>query len=645
MCGVCGVFQPRSQLRDLAPVLREMTATLRHRGPDHSGVWVAKGGEVGFGHTRLAIVDLSETGEQPMSSGDGRWTITYNGELYNCDYLRRSLHSVRWRGCSDTEVLVEHVARHGVPETLKRAKGMFAFACWDTRESELWLARDRFGEKPLYYGLCRDSLIFASELKALKAFPGFAPDINRNALCEYFRWTNVPSPMTIYEGVQKLPPAHFVRIGEVGTIPKPCPYWSAIDTASAQPNIQMGVAGVDGVDGLAEALDLAVGAQMVADVPVGAFLSGGIDSSLLVASMQRLSSTPIRTFTVGFSEAGYDESPYAAEVAAALGTDHTEIVVSPEDAMRVIPELPTIYDEPFADSSQIPTYLVSKLAREHVTVALSGDGGDELFGGYDRYQQINRLERLRNFLPERSRRALGSVFQRLPVESWDRMGKGLPRFVVPPGLRHRTGYRMHKVGGLLAADRGLDLYASLMSVENRGDSLVLGAESDQFGFVGIPDMPQGDFPAFERAMLMDTLTYLPGDLLTKVDRASMAVSLEVRVPFLDPDLFQFAWSLSAEHRVRNGQGKWPLRELLRRSLPNHLVDRPKMGFGIPVGQWLRGPLRVWADELLDPVLVREQGFLDPSLVERRWNAHLEGRADLTLQIWSLLMFQAWLVTQ
>ena len=629
-------------MRELTPVLSEMTAALRHRGPDSSGVWVAEPGQVGFGHSRLAIVDLSEAGEQPMSSGDGRWTITYNGELYNSHDLRGSLHQARWRGHSDTEVLVEHIAKHGLPETLKKAKGMFAFACWDSHRSELWLARDRFGEKPLYYGWYRESLVFASELKALRAIPGFAPDIDRNALREYFRWTNVPSPMTIYAGIQKLPPGHFVRIGKAETTLEPQPYWSAIDAARVQPDHR---AGIEAVDGLEEVLDLAVGNQMVADVPIGAFLSGGIDSSSMVASMQRQSSTPIRTFTIGFGEPGYDESNYAAEVASALGTDHTELVVSPEDAMRVIPELPTIYDEPFADSSQIPTYLVSKMAREHVTVALSGDGGDELFGGYDRYQQINRLERLRGSLPSSSCRILGSLIQRLPVEAWDRLGSGLARFVLPPGLRHRTGHRMHKVGSLLTADHGSDLYASLMSVENQGDSLVLGAESDQLGFVGIPDAEQWDVSPFERAMLIDTLTYLPGDLLTKVDRASMAVSLEVRVPFLDPDLFQFAWSLSPEHRVRNGQGKWLLRESLRRSLPNHLVDRPKMGFGIPVGQWLRGPLRAWADELLDPVLVREQGFLDPSAVERRWNAHLEGRADLTFQVWSLLMFQAWLVTQ
>ena len=629
-------------MRELTPVLSEMTAALRHRGPDSSGVWVAEPGQVGFGHSRLAIVDLSEAGEQPMSSGDGRWTITYNGELYNSHDLRGSLRQARWRGHSDTEVLVEHIAKHGLPETLKKAKGMFAFACWDAHRSELWLARDRFGEKPLYYGWYRESLVFASELKALRAIPGFAPDIDRNALREYFRWTNVPSPMTIYEGIQKLPPGHFVRIGKAETTLEPQPYWSVIDVARVQPDHRTGI---EAVDGLEEVLDLAVGNQMVADVPIGAFLSGGIDSSSMVASMQRQSSTPIRTFTIGFGESGYDESNYAAEVASALGTDHTELVVSPEDAMRVIPELPTIYDEPFADSSQIPTYLVSKMAREHVTVALSGDGGDELFGGYDRYQQVDRLERLRGSLPSSSRRALGSLIQRLPVEVWDRLGSGLARFVLPPGLKHRTGHRMHKVGSLLAVDRGSDLYASLMSVENQGDSLVLGAESDQLGFVGIPDAEQWDVSPFERAMLIDTLTYLPGDLLTKVDRASMAVSLEVRAPFLDPDLFQFAWSLSPENRVRNGQGKWLLRESLRRSLPNHLVDRPKMGFGIPVGQWLRGPLRAWADELLDPVLVREQGFLDPSAVERRWNAHLEGRADLTFQVWSLLMFQAWLVTQ
>ena len=599
-------------------------------------------GRVALGHTRLAIVDLSEAGAQPMTSADGRWTITYNGEVYNTDDLRRSLGSVSWRGHSDTEVLVEHIARYGVEAALKAAKGMFAFGCWDAHESELWLARDRFGEKPLYYGQHRGDLLFASELKALRAVPGFSPDIDRRALTEYFRWTNVPSPLTIYEGVRKLPPAHFIRIGEQSSVTEPQPYWSAIDVAET---VKALPSGVDAVDSLGESLDHSVEAQMLADVPLGAFLSGGIDSSAVVASMQRQSSVPVRTFTIGFSESAYDESSHAKQVAHVLGTDHTDLIVSPEDAMRVIPDLPKIYDEPFADSSQIPTFLVSRMAREHVTVALSGDGGDELFGGYDRYQQIARLERIRGLLPAGVRRLLGSALGQPPVETWDRLGTTLPRMLVPPGLRHRAGHRMHKVARLLSADQAPDVYASLMSVENGGDGLVLGAFDGPPAFGDIPTGRLEELDSFERAMMIDALTYLPGDLLTKVDRASMAVSLEVRVPFLDPDLFAFAWGLSHDQRVRNGQGKWVLRELLRRSLPDHLIDRPKMGFGVPVGQWLRGPLRSWADELLDPALVRDQGLLDPSVVERRWTAHRDGHADLTFQVWSLLMFQAWLVEE
>jgi asparagine synthase (glutamine-hydrolysing) len=642
VCGVCGVFQPSSRMADLTSVLEDMTVALRHRGPDYSDVWVAPSGEVAFGHSRLAIVDLSQAGSQPMSSANGRWTITYNGEIYNSDALRDRLPSVRWRGHSDTEVLVEHIARHGVSETLRAAKGMFAFGCWDAKESELWLARDRFGEKPLYYGQHQGSVIFASELKALRAIPGFNPDIDRQALAEYFRWTNVPSPMTIYEGVHKLPPAHYLRVSDRAGVSDPEPYWSVLDVAGSASSLPDGV---DAVDHLETVLDEAVHSQMISDVPLGAFLSGGLDSSSVVASMQRQSSDAVRTFTIGFSEASYDESGYAAEVAAALGTDHTDLVVSPDDAMRVIPDLPRVFDEPFADSSQIPTYLVSQMARKHVTVALSGDGGDELFGGYDRYQQVERLERLRRVLPGSIRRTLGATVERLPVDAWDRLGRLLPSPMVPSGLRHRTGYRMHKVARLLVADGAQDVYASLMSIENRSDGLVLAALESVLEFAEIPASKMESMSPFERAMLIDTLTYLPGDLLTKVDRASMAVGLEVRVPFLDPDLFRFAWGLPHDHRVRKGQGKWVLRELLRRSLPDYLIDRPKMGFGVPIGHWLRGPLRSWADELLDPVLVKEQGFLDPTAVHQRWTTHRDGRADLTHQIWSLLMFQAWLVEE
>ena len=629
-----------SSLRAAAEI---MTSALNHRGPDASGIWTDSTGRAALGHTRLAIVDLSDAGAQPMTSSDGRWTITYNGEIYNAAELRNKLGPLRWQGRSDTEVLLEYIAYHGVQAALEAAKGMFAFGCWDARKSELWLARDRFGEKPLYYAWHRGTFLFASELKALLLVPGFDPTINRQALQEYFRWTNVPAPMSIFEGVNKLQPAHYMRVESGSSDLSPRPYWSAIEAASAAPASVDEFDEVDVLDRLSDVLDRAVAAQMVSDVPLGAFLSGGVDSSSVVAAMQRQSPTPVRTFSIGFTEASYDESGYAAEVAKVLGTDHTELVVSPNDAMGVIPHLPTTYDEPFADSSQIPTLLVSRMAREKVTVALSGDGGDELFGGYNRYQEIERIDRFRTFLPSGGRRIVGAALRRLSVETWDRLGRGLPQMLVPSGLRHRTGHRIHKVGHLLAADPTTELYAALMSITDQDDQLVLGVEEQPISFTGISsDLLRGVSP-FERSMLIDTLTYLPNDLLTKVDRASMSVSLEVRVPFLDPDLFQFAWGLSHSDRVREGQGKWILRELLRRDLPDNLIDRPKMGFGIPVGQWLRGPLRSWADDLLDPTLVREQGLLDPLIVQQRWMDHREGRADLTFQIWSILMFQAWLV--
>jgi len=622
--------------------VKAMAAALHHRGPDASGTWVDPRRRVAFGHARLSIVDLSDAGAQPMSSSDGRWTTTYNGELYNADQLRVRVPGVAWRGHSDTEVLVEHVARHGVRATLEAARGMFALGIWDDHEGELWLARDRFGEKPLYHGGHDGGLLFGSELKALRAVPGFAPEIDRRALADYFRWTYVPAPRAIYEGISKLPPGHLLRVGDPGDVPEPEPFWAPIRVAAeAAP-----VGGDDeAVDRLQEELDRTVSGQMVSDVPLGAFLSGGTDSSAVVASMRRVSASPVRTFTIGFTEPGYDESGYAADVAAHLGTDHTSLLVSPDDARQVIPELPRIYDEPFADSSQIPTHLVSRMARDHVTVALSGDGGDELFGGYDRYQQVARLEAIRRRMPAPLRSLTARAVESVGVDTWGRMTSSLPTALVPGGLRHRSGHRLHKLARMLAAEAGTDAYASLMSIENRGDGLVLGVDPAPLTFGEAVSAGLEAFDPFERAMLVDTLSYLPGDLLTKVDRASMAVSLEVRVPFLDPGLFSLAWGLRPDQRVRDGRGKWLLKELLRRSLPDELIDRPKMGFGIPVGDWLRGPLRQWAGELLDPALVAEQGFLDPVMVQRRWDDHLAGRGDLVFQVWSLLMFQAWLVSE
>ena len=638
MCGVCGVMVPSGRTGPIESV-GAMASTLVHRGPDRVSTWVDPTRRVAFGHTRLAIVDLSPAGNQPMTSRDRRWTITYNGEIYNAPELRRRLSSERMlRGHSDTEVLVELIAERGVQEALRSARGMFAFAVWDARESELWLARDRFGEKPLYYSTTGPSFLFASELKALRAVDGFRPDIDRHAVVEFLRWTNVPAPLSIYEGVSKLPPGHFLRIGDRIPEPRPEPYWSAsavADRVESQP------AGEEAVDRLEEVLERSVAEQMVSDVPIGAFLSGGVDSSSVVAMMQRRASRPVRTFTIGFEDSAYDESSFAARVAAHLGTDHTDLRVSPVEAMGVIPTLSDVYDEPFADSSQIPTVLVSRLARESVTVALSGDGGDELFGGYERYRRLGTLQGIRRLVPAPARRAVAGLLSAPSVDSWDRLG-GRFSAILPEGLRHRTGHRVHKAAALLAADQVDDLYRALMSVETGGDGAALrSGPFPESSWPGTLREASSRSPA-ERAMLVDTVTYLPDDLLVKVDRAAMSVSLEVRVPFLSPEVFDFAWGLQAGDRIRGSEGKWVVKRLLGRSLPDDLISRPKMGFGIPVGDWLRGPLRDWADDLLSADTVRRQGLFNVDEVVRRWSAHREGSSDLTFQVWALLMFQSWL---
>jgi len=646
MCGVCGVVTlgPTPAPIDAVP---DMVAALHHRGPDRQATWIEPEGRASFGHARLSIVDLSPAGDQPMTSADGRWTITYNGELYNAAEFRRALPpEIRLRGHSDTEVLLESIAVRGPLAAVTAARGMFAFAVWDAREAEVWLARDRFGEKPLYYGVDDDRLVFGSELKALREVPGFRPGIDRRALAEYFRWTHVPSPLSILEGVAKLPPAHLLRVPVGRSVGRavtrtgdlrPEAYWSAAEaaaTAVSQPT------GDEAVERVEDVLARSVAEQMVSDVPLGAFLSGGIDSSTIVALMQRTSSTPVRTFTIGFEDRSYDESGFAAAVAGHLGTEHTDLVLSAADTMDVVPDLPTVYDEPFADSSQVPTTLVSRLARESVTVALSGDGGDELFGGYERYRGVDRLSRLRGLVPGPVRHRLGIALAGPSVATWDRIGGRLPTAVVPVGLRHRTGHRVHKVAALLGAEGEGSFYEAMMSIESdRG--LVLGAgPASETSWTAEP--AGRVFSPSERAMLVDTGAYLPDDLLTKVDRASMSVSLEVRVPFLSPEVFEVAWGLRPEDRMRGTEGKWVLRRVLDRILPNHLVDRPKMGFGVPVGDWLRGPLRDWADDMLSPAMVARQGYLDSKEVARRWEAHRSGATDLTFQVWSLLVFQSWL---
>lgn len=614
-----------------------MTASVTHRGPDDAGFWFDESNGVAIGHRRLAVIDLSVAGHQPMRSADARWVLTYNGELYNTEAIRAQLPGVAWRGHSDTEVVLEAIARWGIEATVSRLNAMFALAAWDTETCELWLARDRFGEKPLCYGRVDGAWVFASEPAAITAGVGRTLDIDRDALALLLRFGSIPAPRSIWQGIRKLPAAHLVRLRPHDTTATPVRYWDPVavaTTARAQP-----VSSTEIVDELGRLISNAVRSRMVSDVPLGAFLSGGIDSSLVVATMQAHSSRPVRTFTIGFDDPAYDESPYARQVAAALGTDHTELRVTASDALSVISTLPTIYSEPFADSSQIPTFLVSQLARQHVTVALSGDGGDELFAGYDRYRVIERLHGLDHRIPASLRRAASSVLGGLASPRLDRIVAGRAGRVLPAIARQRPSQRADKLARLLGAPPG-ERYRALMSDNGRADQMVPGHSgnpaSDYY------TLSEAGFTVAEQAMLADTGIYLPDDLLTKVDRASMAVSLEVRIPLLDPEVYEFAWRLAPADRFREGGGKWPLRHLLMRSLPEHLIDRPKKGFGVPVGEWLRGPLATWAEDLLNPVALRRQGYLDTTTVRRLWQAHLDRTADHTHSLWSILMFQAWL---
>jgi asparagine synthase (glutamine-hydrolysing) len=637
MCGLTGVFDPNQQLGpdSLRNMVGQMTSAIVHRGPDDVGLWMDSQARVAFGHRRLSIIDLTEAGQQPMVSANGRWVIAYNGEMYNTSAIRELLGEMKYRGHSDTEVLVEAFAQWGVVLTISRINAMFAFAAWDTQENELWLARDRFGEKPLYYGWHGNVLLFGSELKALLAVEGFSPDIDRQALGMLVRKISIPAPSTIYRGIKKLTPGSVLRIRGGQDSPEPVRYWDPATVASGtEVNPPRGD---EVVDELEELLTAVVKSRMESDVPLGAFLSGGVDSSTVVALMQKSSAQQVKTFTIGFNEAGYDESPHAKAVARYLQTDHTELKLTASDALAVILKLPRIYDEPFADSSQIPTYLVSALAREHVTVALSGDGGDELFGGYDRYRVFERLHKYRNTIPQTALKTSGKLLGSLSVETWNKIGRSPITAIAPKSVRVRTGERVHKLSKLLQSRGDGDLYEQLLSVNSDPASLVIGYVEQTSGI-------ERTFhrSSFEDAMMTDTYDYLPDDILVKVDRASMAVSLEVRVPLLDPDVFSFAWGLHPDDRVQNGIGKWPLRQLLNRYVPAEMVERPKMGFGVPINKWLRAELREWASELLDGQLLQQQGYFHAEPIVRMWNEHVSGTSDRSTELWPILMFQAWL---
>jgi asparagine synthase (glutamine-hydrolysing) len=618
-----------------------MATKLTHRGPDDAGIWTDAAVGISLGFRRLSILDLSPAGRQPMSSADGRFVIVFNGEIYNFIDLREELaqQGSSFRGASDTEVLLESFCRHGIVATLRRAWGMFALAVWDRKDRRLVLARDRVGKKPLYYASLPAAFLFGSELKALRGHRAFSCALDVDSVASYVRFGYVPAPYSIYRGVMKLQPGCLARVEPDGATQVER-YWDPLEVATT------GLASQRRTDEhtmqleLQELLRDSIRRRMVADVPVGAFLSGGLDSSAVVALMQTESARPVRTFTIGFDVDGYDEAKAASAVAAHLGTDHTEVYLTSEDALRVIPKLPDIYDEPFADSSQIPTYLVSSVARQQVTVALSGDGGDELFGGYTRYRLASKIWQRLGEIHHAVREPVGSAIRRLSPAAWDRWyGRFEP--LIPGRFRQTLpGNKVHKLADLLSVRSPDELYLGLVSQWRKPGEIVLtGTEHCTSLTDGAISKVLPDF--VDRMMFLDLTTYLPDDILTKVDRASMAVSLEARTPLLDHRVVEFAWRLPQRLKYRSGIGKWLLRKVLYDHVPRELVDRPKMGFGIPIGEWLRGPLRGWAEDMLDEARLHREGVFSPAPVRRAWQAHLGGTENHQYRLWAILMFQAW----
>jgi len=639
MCGIAGTVS-WSPDGNLDQRVSRMIKTLTHRGPDDQGIWSDQECGVGLGHRRLSILDLSPQGHQPMISASGRYVMAYNGEIYNFSQVRDDLSrrglAPQWRGHSDTEILLACFEAWGIEATLPKLTGMFAIALWDRQTRTLSLIRDRIGEKPLYYGVVNGQFIFGSELKALQAIVDGGLSVDRNVLAEFMRFGYVPSPLSIYEGIKKLSPGHTITVRSISDFGPQRSYWSLDSEEQECLRAQLLDCGDDELIDLAhERLSDAIKLQMVADVPLGAFLSGGVDSSAVVALMQSQSNRRVRTFTIGFNEDNFNEAPYAKAVAQHLGTDHTELYVSAKDAAAVIPKLPLIYDEPFADSSQIPTTLISQLTRQHVTVSLSGDGGDELFAGYPRYQLTEALWNRVNGLPLGLRRVSSSMLSSLSAQGWDRMLRFLPK------SKHQSinGRRVHRLAQLMISQSVGEMYVRLMSQWQPEEGLVLAADGR--------DLQTWNWSqATEPTVAMrrwDVNQYLPDDLLVKVDRASMSASLESRAPLLDHRVVELAFAMPQRALVRNGVGKWVLRQVLDRYVPRDLIDRPKVGFAVPLGDWLRGPLRDWAESLLDNKGLIEDGLLDSEMISSMWHQHLSGRYDRSTYLWNILMFQAWLL--
>ena len=646
MCGITG-FIEKTEKKIAESNLNLMVQEIKHRGPDSNGIWYDENNGIGLAHARLSILDLTSAGHQPMASYSERYIISFNGEIYNHLLLRENLKksgiNIIWRGHSDTETLLACIDTWGLEKTIKKCSGMFAIVIFDKKENSIYLIRDRMGEKPLYYGVQNGVFLFGSELKALKRHPAFQGEIDRNSLALQLKYNYIPTPYSIYKGIKKLTPGTILKVGvnskyaNIEAIGIPVDFWSLKEVAiNGQSNIYTGNA-IEAVNDLNKLLLQSVKEQMEADVPLGAFLSGGIDSSLIVSLMQSQSSSPVETFSIGFDEEGYNEAIYAKQIAQYLGTKHTELYVSALDAMSVIPKLSSLYDEPFSDSSQIPTYLVSAMTKSSVTVSLSGDAGDELFGGYNRYLWTRKIWAKVKFMPPSVRRFIAWGMKSVSPIVWNKILRQIVSMPLP-------GDKIHKLANLLPAQSAEDFYFYLISHWHDVDNIVIGSEYSADPVVN--NSAKLDLGSIEQNMMyLDSMSYLPDDILTKVDRAAMGVSLETRIPFLNHHVVEFAYQLPLSMKIQNGESKWILKQVLDKYIPREMMERPKMGFGVPIDTWLRGPLRDWAESLLDESRLKQEGFFHAEPIRKKWNEHLSGSHNWQHHLWDVLMFQAWLDEQ